>query len=34
MVIQFITKRIQACFAASRKHGIQVKIILRKNSEE
>lgn len=33
MVIQFLTKRIQACLAVSRKHGIQVKIILRKSEE-
>lgn len=34
MVIQFITKRIQICLAASRKHGFQIKITLRNNSEE
>lgn len=33
MVIQFITKRIQACLAASRKHGIRAEISLRKRED-
>lgn len=34
MVIRIVTKRIQICLAASHKHGIQVKISLRHNSED
>lgn len=34
MVIRIVTKRIQICLATPRKHGVQVKISPRHNSED